>query len=958
MSSVQVKRAGFMACFLTVVLLGTGESAVKPAGIAFRLEKAAGYPTDPMVPVVDIPRLAHPPTIDGVIAEDEWRGSASTGNFLVLFTNTIALPATTCLLGLDGENLYLAFRCGLVEGVSPRAEAKKGGGSVFGDDSVEFFIWPDGSQPSYCQFVVNSLGARFASKTFFNPSSGNRVPFSASWVPQWEAKARQERGAWTLEMAIPWKTLALKPEGIKGIRLNLCRNTIPGKSLYSSWGFLTRANSPFHNLERFGVGICRFEEPKKNTGTVPDLGLGALGLLRIAFSTTGKVEVKCVAALPKHPLFENQVDLAVEAISVDLNGPRPGPPAKTAQFRLPRAVPGNLVIEGPGLDNYLLNLRLSGAGFTLSRSVVVLPGMFHEITERLHTADLPVLAQAEPFKAAGYLGAASSAARSILKVPSGDLQGVLAGVKETLARLDLLEQGTVGRQDSLLRLLDLAGYPESQVVVSSEDWSTGATITFYWGSIPLSSVRIRRFPTREEAVAGLGTGNESSLVALSDTTVFEGNPARVMPYTFEGIELTGFDPLDQAVLVDRKSRIGIVLDLRDISRVKQADAVSVLPGCPDKVMKTMNAWAKERNLLLLSFDDAMKKNTVLVAGDVRTVMDKKSFSDLRILGLMPVGNLSVARGQDLLSVNGAPSGSVAEQALRMVLAGTPVFPAEVDALRIEIVNAAAGHYADSKAPLPPGFALFSGDLHLHTVFSDGTSTPAQLALETMYCNMDFAAITDHNTIEGAKLGKKLLAGHGFAYPLIVGEEITTAQPHFNVSPLAHFNAYPLTETVPWTLSSYETVKAAHRQGAVIQLNHAGSIDISGTGLDALEHYPGMYDVWKKAGMLPTLTGGTDTHNDIFEWPERTLVLSPSPEGDDVAEAIRRGNTVLVLSGSNRLFYGSDEMLGYAWSALREGLALKAGQAGRLKDLFKNADIIGLLKNIGSLKNRGSVVAGL
>jgi hypothetical protein len=60
------------------------------------------------------------------------------------------------------------------------------------------------------------------------------------------------------------------------------------------------------------------------------------------------------------------------------------------------------------------------------------------------------------------------------------------------------------------------------------------------------------------------------------------------------------------------------------------------------------------------------------------------------------------------------------------------------------------------------------------------------------------------------------------------------------------NAYPLRELIPANLSPYATIKAAHRQGAVIQWNHPGSFDTAwylahgeeamrGTGLDAWEH---------------------------------------------------------------------------------------------------------------------------
>ena len=170
---------------------------------------------------------------------------------------------------------------------------------------------------------------------------------------------------------------------------------------------------------------------------------------------------------------------------------------------------------------------------------------------------------------------------------------------------------------------------------------------------------------------------------------------------------------------------------------------------------------------------------------------------------------------------------------------------------------------------------------------------------------------------------------------------------------AHLNAYPLREVVPWTLTPSKTIKAAHRQGAVVQWNHPGysSSDfemshlmtgLAGTGCDAWEHTFWLYDTWKASGRLPVMVGASDTHSGTFGGSERTLFLAPAPDGNDLADAIRLAKTILISPQGGNVFYGSDEMLRYAWSALKEGKTLKAEKAERLKNSLKNADIIGLL----------------
>ena len=217
----------------------------------------------------------------------------------------------------------------------------------------------------------------------------------------------------------------------------------------------------------------------------------------------------------------------------------------------------------------------------------------------------------------------------------------------------------------------------------------------------------------------------------------------------------------------------------------------------------------------------------------------------------------------------------------------------------------------------------------------------------MHCYMDFASITDHNTTEGAKLAAAMLNKFGFEFPLIIGEEVTTKD--------WHMNAYPVKELISWELSPFETIKAAHIQGAVIQWNHPGyprsewgdaHIDgaLKGTGLDAWEHIPVKYEEWKLAGILPVITGTTDTHSGTFSSPERTLIFAPTATGYDVAEAVRWGRVVTVhAAGGPDIFYGSDDMISVACHLLKNGDKLKILKAERLKKALRNADIAGLIK---------------
>jgi hypothetical protein len=120
--------------------------------------------------------------------------------------------------------------------------------------------------------------------------------------------------------------------------------------------------------------------------------------------------------------------------------------------------------------------------------------------------------------------------------------------------------------------------------------------------------------------------------------------------------------------------------------------------------------------------------------------------------------------------------------------------------------------------------------------------------------------------------------------------------------------------------------------------------LTGTALDAWEHIPDYYEEWKAQGMLPVVTGTSDTHSNT-PWSERTLILAPSAQGEDIAEAIRAGQAIAVSLSEQRpeIFFGSEEMRARAWALLADGEMLKQAHTERLRAMLKGADLVGLLK---------------
>lgn len=349
----------------------------------------------------------------------------------------------------------------------------------------------------------------------------------------------------------------------------------------------------------------------------------------------------------------------------------------------------------------------------------------------------------------------------------------------------------------------------------------------------------------------------------------------------------------------------------------------------------MGGWAKKAGKPIVDFRHAATNGWCLVAGlptdekDLQTVRQIKrilktvpqqdpaltavlEFQGPFLDGAVPQqdpGAIAALDGNRLIIPHTA-SRETAEMVVHLVKAGKPVTVADTESLRQAVLRA-----LPKAAALPaPGtnMSLYSGDTHMHSRYSDGFSTPVGMALQAMYCGMDFIALTDHNTMDGSLVAGKLFRACGVGFPVLPAMEVTTAW--------GHFNAYPLRDPISPDLSPYEIVKAAHAQGAVIQWNHPGRGDkiwaewypsdgqraLRGTGVDAWEHPVPEYNQWKAAGRLPVMVGSTDTHGGMFGHTERTLILAPSSAPDDVAEAIRREATLLISSGDHHQTGGRGE----------------------------------------------------
>jgi len=231
--------------------------------------------------------------------------------------------------------------------------------------------------------------------------------------------------------------------------------------------------------------------------------------------------------------------------------------------------------------------------------------------------------------------------------------------------------------------------------------------------------------------------------------------------------------------------------------------------------------------------------------------------------------------------------------------------------------------------------LGKADCHLHSVYSDGDAEIADI-LEYVQnqTDLDVIAITDHDTIEGALLAKKLMADRDYHFQLIIGEEITTNE--------GHLVGLFLQEAVPANLSIQETLARIRIQKGLAIAVHpfyhsrmqpARYATMDGIGATTLLRNNAFIDAVEIVNATPTLAD----ENLAASILNKTLLFNAEVGGSDahILEAIGMGYTLFegktardfrqaVLEHQTRAMYQNWSYLGlvkYGFFYFPRGLRL-------------------------------------
>lgn len=206
------------------------------------------------------------------------------------------------------------------------------------------------------------------------------------------------------------------------------------------------------------------------------------------------------------------------------------------------------------------------------------------------------------------------------------------------------------------------------------------------------------------------------------------------------------------------------------------------------------------------------------------------------------------------------------------------------------------------------YRLLKGDLHIHTLASDGVLSAEDLGQRAIRHGLDFLAITDHNQMVATEALPKF-----DRISLIPGIEWTHFKGH------ANFLGVDKPYDRPFFTNDFAGVQTlfhtARERGALITINHPFEevcpfqFDLNQLPFDCLEVWNGpmresnlrAIELWQQmlvSGKKVPISGGSDYHRDrlfIFPGGPTTCVYAKSTSPAEILAGLKQGNAYLTFA---------------------------------------------------------------
>src|SRR2546421_2989578 len=183
---------------------------------------------------IQVPRFDKPPLIDGKLDDEVWKQAVTLKDFIQTHPGDNAPPSrqTVSMIGYDSKQLYFAFHC-YDEPDKVRATVAHRD-DVFGEDNVRVFLDTFNDQRRAYVLGWNPLGVQQDGIM----TEGSGQDFSVDIVM--ESKGVITTDGWTLEVAIPFKSLRYEAGKGKLWGIHIWRNIDRFNDEMDSWVPISR----------------------------------------------------------------------------------------------------------------------------------------------------------------------------------------------------------------------------------------------------------------------------------------------------------------------------------------------------------------------------------------------------------------------------------------------------------------------------------------------------------------------------------------------------------------------------------------------------------------------------------------------------------------------------------------------------------------------------------------------
>ncbi|MCC7517666.1 MAG: hypothetical protein IT578_00610 [Verrucomicrobiae bacterium] len=273
------------------------------------------------VPQARLPLMKSPPTIDGVVHDDEWAGATRMERFAGA-DGFLSPQEASFWVGCDGKELFIAVVSETPPGgkmlsrVTPLPE--NGDALTWMDDSIEMVLDPLRADPTGRRRIyhanINALGA--INDTAYTSGGGG-----VAWRGQWRTASKVVGDRWQFEAALPLKNMNVteadlaKPFGIRIVR-NWQQQTVgPAQTEWSPLGgaYLSAGTLPLVTWDAHApvVQVLQLHDPGQ-----------LLFRPRVAIRNEGaapmdvKVSIYCVPKDSAHTREERTVKIPPGAVSI------------------------------------------------------------------------------------------------------------------------------------------------------------------------------------------------------------------------------------------------------------------------------------------------------------------------------------------------------------------------------------------------------------------------------------------------------------------------------------------------------------------------------------------------------------------------------------------------------------------------------------------------------------------